>query len=175
MCVPVAAAVALGSFALDAGGKLMAAHAQNTAAATNTMSANSDQTQGFNSLALRGTQENDAAIGADQSVDKRLQLDAGINNNAAANNGVNGNSITALSNELKFQQGTYHDSVAENLSNQINQLGQEKLGIEARTQSHINSVQPANPWATAIGIAGAALRTGTQMASQRSGGDTGTP
>jgi hypothetical protein len=164
MCAP--AAVAVAGFALNAGSDLMKAQAQNKAAAQNTAAANVAQAQGFNALSLRGDQEAQAATGQDQTADRKIQMDTALTNVSAAANGVNGNSIAALNNELQAQKGTFHDSVAENLSNQTAQLGQDKNALVARTQSRIASVQPANPWATAMGIAGAALSTGTQLARQ---------
>lgn len=171
MCVIAAAAVA--SFALDAGGKVLQAQAQNKASAQNEASARASEAQGFNALSLRTTQQKESAIGDDQAADKKTALDISQTNLAAAENGVNGNSVNALTNELKFQQGAYHDSVSENLANQIAQTQAEKAGIVARTQSKINAVPKASPFATLMGVAGAAVNLGMRVGAHSPPGGLG--
>lgn len=164
--------------ALKIGGTLLSAHAQNKAANANRAAAITDENSQLNQLTLRSRQESQAAVQSDQLADRQTQMDAGIQNVSAAENGVTGNSVNALMGELQYQKGMYHDSVAENLHNQLLQLDQSKLGVVARTDQRIASgPQKANPWATALKIGGDALQAFTQFkAGQPAVGDSaGTP
>ena len=152
---------------LKIGGALLSSSAQKRAARENANAAKADEANQFNTLALRSRQEQQQAVGLDQIADRKIQVDQGLADLSASENNVTGNSVAALANELEFQRGAYHDSVAENLSNELQQIGIERGAIVARTQARINGVQPANPFATGLKIAGAALGTYSQYESQK--------
>jgi hypothetical protein len=171
MCVP--AAIAISSLAIKVGSDIEAAHAQDSAASANKDAANAAESNSFNALATRQLQEQQSAIDIEQNAARKTAGDIGLTHLAAAQNGVSGNSLDAIKSELTAQKGMYNDSVAENLSNQLGQIGVEKTGIEARTQSQINAVQPADPFAVGMKIAGSVLGTMTQADATRAPGGGG--
>jgi len=152
---------------LKIGSSLLSGAAQDRAAKANAAAAKVDEASEFNTLALRGRQEQQQAAGLDQIADRKIQLDQGLADLASSENNVSGNSVGALANELQAQNGMYHDSVAENLSNQLQQIGIERQGVVSRTQARINGVQPPNPFATGLNIAGTALGAYTQYQGQQ--------
>lgn len=165
MCAP--AALAVTTFALKAGGALLDAHAQNKAAQANIDAANANQATELNTLTLRGVQQTQSATDAEQDAARKTTANDATVSLGAAENGVSGNSVDALHHELQTQLGMYNDSVAENLRNDLLQLNQEKAGVVARTQARINASQPANPFATGLKLAGAALGSVTQYTAQQ--------
>jgi hypothetical protein len=171
MCVP--AAIAIGSLALKVGSDIEAAHAQDSAASANKSAADAAESNSFNALATRQLQEQQSATDLDQNAARKTAGDIGLTHLAAAQNGVTGGSVDAIKSELTAQKSMYSDSVAENLHNQLQQIGNEQTGIEARTQSQINAVQPANPFAVGMKIAGSVLGTMSQADANRVPGGGG--
>lgn len=155
MCEPTA--LAIGSFALDAGGKIAGASAQNKAAAANKQNALLNLRLQNADLSEQVNQETAAARAQTQSIAQAGQAAISTATTSAAESGVAGQSVDALVQEVLRQQGVATDATAQNLENTLDQAQRERQGLAAQAAGQIASIPKANPLATALGVAGAGI------------------
>lgn len=155
MCEPTA--LAIGSFALSAGGKIAGANAQNKASKANKANALEALRLGNNDISARVNEETAAARGQEQSIAQAAAAATSTATTSAEESGVAGGSVDALVREVLRQQGVATDAVAQNQQSMLDQAQRQRLALATDTQSQINSVPKANGLATAIGIGGDAL------------------
>lgn len=159
-------ALALGSLALNSVGDLMGASAQNRNAARNKSAAIASETNQINDVNLRQTQEQQAASQELVAAQRQTRTALSSARLSSGEAGVSGNSVDALLTDIGAQSSTYTQDVKLNEAQRLAQLDSTKTGIYAQTQDRINSVQPANPWATALRIGGSAVGTLASLQSR---------
>jgi hypothetical protein len=155
MCEPTA--LAIGSFALDAGSKIAGASAQNKAANANKAKALEALRLGNADISARSNEETAAARAQTQMSEQAAQAGIATATTSAAESGVAGQSVDALVGEVLRQQGVAADATAQNLEYQQAQAQRDRLSLVADANSQIASVPKANGLATAVGVAGAGL------------------
>lgn len=165
MCDPTV--LALGSLVINSVGDIAGAEAQNTNAEANKKAAIASQVGQINDINLRQTQEKQAAVQEITAAQRQTTTALSSARLSAGEAGVKGASVDALLTDIGAQGSTYTQDVQLNQANTQAQLERQKQGVYAQTQDRINSVQSANPLATALKIGGNVIGTATQLQSRK--------
>lgn len=161
MCDPIS--LSIGALALGAGNAVVDHIGQNKASKENKKQARIAEALEINSINLRGTQEKAAASQDIVAAERQTTTALSSARLAAGEAGVAGASVDALLADIGNEGSAFTQTVKLNTKNTLAQLEREKLGVGAKTQSRINSVPKANPFATALRIGTAAVDFGTAL------------
>lgn len=159
--------LALMGFALNVGGSIFNHNAQAKAARINAMEARSAESRQINDVNLRAIQEHEAAAQQMDMAQRQTTTALSSARLSAGEAGVTGASVDALLNTVGADGARAAQDISLNETNTLQQLDRQKAGISAEADSRVNSVQPNNPLALALKIAGAGIGLGTQLQSRQ--------
>jgi hypothetical protein len=156
-------ALAVASFAMDAGSKVAGASAQNKASKENKRNALSNLRLQNADISARVNQETEASLDLAHNIYQQGDALSSTAATSAAESGVAGNSVDALLRSVLMEEGTAVTDVNKNLANTLAQSERQRRGATAEAQSRIAGVPGANPLATGLGVAGAGITLATQL------------
>lgn len=156
-------ALAIGSFALEAGKGVAGAIGQNKAKKANTENALASLRLTNADISARVNEETAASLGLKQNIGEQAADLSSTARTSAAESGIAGGSVDALVRSILMQAGTASTDVDQNLANTLRQSERQRRGAEAEAESRIAGTPGANPLATGLGIAGAGLGLATQL------------
>lgn len=166
MCEPTA--LAIGSFALTAGGEIASHKGQRKAAKENKRAALADLRIQQHDLSLR-QQEEQAASAREIDQARRQGREArSFGLATAAEAGVAGLSVDALLGDILRDEVSAVETLETNTTITLDQLQRMKAGAAATAQSNINAVQGPSVGATALRIGGSALDTYVNTRARKS-------
>lgn len=181
MCLDPATAMAAGSLAIGAASSISKFGAAKEDAATarawqNQEAYNAEVARNseWDQLALRQQQEIDE--GTQALVDNQIRAAKAVAtaDTAAADAGVQGNSVESIARDFYRQQGRIDASTIRNTQMTVNQLQEEKKGSQAKFQSRTNFQPIKEPSMLGLGleIAGAGLNAYDVYDRRKNGGMT---
>lgn len=156
MCEPTTIA-AVAMTAVEVGGAVIKHKAQNKAHDATETAANDSAELQQRALSQRLIQER-IASGQDVMAGERQATSAiSIARLAALESGVAGYSVDAQTHQIEGDLGRFKDSVEQNLGVTELQIDQQRGGVEAERKARISGVPEANPFLTALTIAGSGV------------------
>lgn len=169
MCDPVSAGIAIAAIgtATSVAGTVTKSQADNKAAKANKSQATLANRVTQTDLSTRALEEK---LTAQQEIDSAIHQGTSVQGTAtavAAANGVAGNSVDAILADIGRQESVVGAGVKDQLAAQLLQIERERAGSNAGMQSRIAAVQPANPWATGLTIAGQVTQGASAYIAQR--------
>jgi len=168
VCDP-ASVLTVASVAIGIGGDIAKAGAQNKAAANNKAAALAAEHETLRDISLQEQQQQDAAGQTIMQTDRQARQADALASVSAGESGVAGASVDALISNLDADAARANEVTGRNLDMTIAQLQREKLGAAAEAQNRINSVQPANPFATILGIGGIGIDAANTIIRRKPG------
>lgn len=150
-------ALATASFVLQAGQAVAAHSAQEKAKKENKRAALDAARRSTADLEARSTEERIAAAQQMLQIQRQSRQAGALARLSAGEAGVTGNSLAAQAATIQRDELTASGVVRSNLERTLAQIGRMKAGELSQTQSRINAVPGANPFATAIQIGSAGL------------------
>jgi len=160
----------LGSLALGIFSKGAEAKAKKAAYEANKKSAIEDLHLTYADLEARKMEEG-IALAQQRDLASRTSLSSlGIAQLSAAESGVAGGSVTAISNDVKRGQGEYNDSLTLQNELMLSQMDRTLSGAESQARSRIAGVEKPNAWATGLSMAGMALDTTSSIGARNKWG-----
>lgn len=146
MCTPalmVGLAISSAQAVIGYQAESAAADVQNEMYRQNALNANQSAINQYNDVALRRSQEQEAAGQKKIETARDARAAAAETTVSAGTAGVSGLSVQGLLQEIMGREGTANASIDRNLQMTEQQLTNQMKGIEAETTNRINSVQRA--------------------------------
>lgn len=150
-------AITVGSLLLGGAKTLLGNKAQNDAAEANAEAAKLAQREASKDISLLQIQETDRTARTIFEADRAARSTQALARVSAGEAGVSGVSVEALLGDIDRKRGEFRTASAKNLDMALEALQREKISGRNVAQARIASVQPANPWATALEIGGIGL------------------
>lgn len=157
MCEPVSIAIAALTLGTEVASELNKASAQNKVSKANTAAALQSLQQSNTDISFQESQKTAAAGLTIQQADRNARSTKALAQVSAGAAGVGGISVEALMGDIDNKLGQFKQTTNENLSMAIDQLQRDRVKEGTIAQERIDNVQPANPLATGIAIAGEGL------------------
>lgn len=171
MCDP-ATIIAGTSLAVGIAGDVMGANAQNKRSKQVAQAADANAVSQTRQLDVRSVQEQEATSQSILQADRQARFADAQARVSAGEAGVAGASVDALLGDIERQHAEYRQTANENLSNTLDQIQEEKVGVRANAASVKAGAPPANPFATAVQIAGQGLQFGNFLIQRRTKANT---
>lgn len=153
--IPVIIAAAMAALEI---GQAVAGHsAQNKQHKANETASNEAALESQRALNQRLLEERLAESQDIQAGERQAVSAASLAKLSAVSGGVAGNSVNMEQQAIEGDLGRFKDTAAQNLGLVELQIDRQRAGVEAERQARISGVPGANPYLTALTIAGSGV------------------
>lgn len=166
MCDP-GTVLAAATLAIGTGSAIAGHVAQDKAAKANKQNALAALTGTWKDLSLQEVQQQDATGLTIMQADRQARTADAQARVSAGEAGVSGASVDAVLGDISAQGSAFKQVQKKNLDMTIAQIERQKVAASVDAQNRINSVRPANPFATGLTIAGLGVDFGNTLISRK--------